>query len=74
LELGGATRKTLPRGYDASHPRAKYLLHEGLFAIHYEPVPPEAHTPGFVDLCFDYFKAASPISDWLARVLRPGHR
>jgi hypothetical protein len=64
----------VPRGYDAAHPRASYLLHEGLFAIHYGPVPQEAHTPEFVELCLGYFKAASPISGWLAEVLRRGRR
>jgi hypothetical protein len=74
LEIGGSSRKTAPRGYDASHPRAAFLLHEALFAMHYGPVPAEAHTPGFVEVCLGYFKAASPISAWLAEVLRPGHR
>ena len=69
LELGGSTRKSVPRGYDASHRRAAYLLHEGLFAIHYGPAPPEAHTPAFVDVCLGYFKAAAPINSWLAEVL-----
>ena len=73
LEIGGSSRKTVPRGYDASHPRAAFLLHEALFAMHYGPVPAEAHTPGFVEVCLGYFKAASPISAWLAEVLRPGH-
>ena len=74
LELGGATRRSVPRGYDAGHARARFLLHEGLFGIHYGPVPPEAHTPAFVDVCMGYFKAGSAINDWLAAVLRPGPR
>jgi uncharacterized protein (TIGR02453 family) len=74
LELGGSTRKSVPRGYDAAQPRAHYLLHEALFGIHYGPVPAQAHTPGFVDLCLGYFKAASPINGWLTEALQPGHR
>jgi uncharacterized protein (TIGR02453 family) len=70
LELGGSTRKSLPRGYDAAHPRSAYLLHEGLFAIHYGPVPAQAHTPAFVETCLGYFKAASPINGWLAKALQ----
>ena len=31
-EIGGATRKSVPRGLDTSHERAGFLLHEGLFA------------------------------------------
>ncbi|HWC30755.1 MAG TPA: DUF2461 domain-containing protein [Dehalococcoidia bacterium] len=74
LELGGASRKSVPRGYDANHPRAAYLLHEGLFVLHYTPDLAEAQTPGFADTCLRYFKAARPLNDWLVKALRPGRR
>ena len=31
-EIGGATRKSVPRGFDKDHERAGFLLHEGLYA------------------------------------------
>ena len=40
--IGGEARKTVPRGYDASHPRARLLRYEGLSASLEGPIPPEA--------------------------------
>ena len=31
-EIGGATRKSVPRGFEKDHARAGFLLHEGLYA------------------------------------------
>jgi uncharacterized protein (TIGR02453 family) len=64
-KLGGATRKTVPRGFDAAHPRASLLLHEGLHATHESKVPRSIATPAFVDECLVHFKATAPLSKWL---------
>ncbi|HEU0073361.1 MAG TPA: DUF2461 domain-containing protein [Dehalococcoidia bacterium] len=69
-EVGLASRKSVPRGYDASHPRAVYLLHEGLVGVLEDTVPPEAGSAGFVETCVSHFKAVSPINEWLASILR----
>jgi uncharacterized protein (TIGR02453 family) len=69
-EVGLASRKSVPRGYDASHPRASYLLHEGLVAILEGQLPPEAASPVFADICVAHFKAVNPINEWLASILR----
>jgi uncharacterized protein (TIGR02453 family) len=63
-EVGGATRKTVPRGYDASHARAGLLLHEGLYAGLELPAA-EAVTPGFADRVLEHFSATWPIGKWL---------
>jgi uncharacterized protein (TIGR02453 family) len=63
--VGGATRKTVPRGLDASHPRAALLLHEGLFAVMESPPPKSLGTPRFVDDCLKWFRGAYPVSKWL---------
>ncbi len=68
--VGLASRRSVPRGYDASHPRAGYLLFEGLVAVLEDAVPPEASSAGFVDACVEHFKAVSPINEWLASILR----
>ena len=69
-EVGsGEPRKSVPRGYDARHPRSAYLLFEGLAAMKQGPVPPEAASSGFVDFCLDQFKAASPVNEWLSKAL-----
>jgi uncharacterized protein (TIGR02453 family) len=65
-EVGIAARKTVPRGFDPDHPRAKYLLFEGLVAMLEGSLPDEAGTPGFVDYCVGHFNAVSPINEWLA--------
>ncbi len=66
-EIGGATRKSVPRGFDASHERAEYLLHEGLFAGFETEDTAVAEMPGFVDFCTGHFKAMWPISRWLLK-------
>jgi len=66
-EIGGATRKTVPRGFDADHPRAQYLLHEGLYAGFETGDTKVAETAGFVDFCTGHLKAMWPISKWLLR-------
>jgi uncharacterized protein (TIGR02453 family) len=65
-ELGGATRKMVPRGFDSSHPRAGLLLHEGLHATWEAKVPASLGTAGFVDECLVHFRAAAPVAKWLS--------
>jgi uncharacterized protein (TIGR02453 family) len=65
--IGGATRKSVPRGLDPAHARAEYLLHEGLFAGFETEDTAIAETPGFVDFCIGHFKAMWPISRWLLK-------
>jgi hypothetical protein len=67
--IGGESRKSVPRGYDATHPRARYLLFEGLNVNLERPIPVEAHSAGFVDYCLMHFKAMSPVNEWLTVVL-----
>jgi uncharacterized protein (TIGR02453 family) len=69
-EIGGESRKTVPRGFDADHPRSRFLLFEGLHASLEGRIPAEAARPGFVDHCMTHFKAMSPINEWLATVIR----
>ena len=71
-EVGLVSRKSVPRGYDAAHPRAPYLLHEGLVAVLEGPLPPEVAGEDFVDACLEHFKAVSPINVWLASILPQG--
>jgi uncharacterized protein (TIGR02453 family) len=70
-EIGGASRKTVPRGYDSAHERAGFLLHEGLYAG--LDLPSETATArGFVDAAYAHFAATWPISKWLMEEL-PGN-
>jgi uncharacterized protein (TIGR02453 family) len=63
-DIGGVSRKTVPRGFDATHERAGFLLHEGLHAG--VDLPCGAATkPGFSDVAYGHFAATWPISKWL---------
>jgi uncharacterized protein (TIGR02453 family) len=64
-EIGGATRKQVPRGFDAAHPRAPLLLHEGLYAMMEGPIPKEARSSAFVDDCLKRFAKMAPVNRWL---------
>jgi uncharacterized protein (TIGR02453 family) len=63
-EVGGATRKTVPRGYDADHERAGYLLHDGLYAGLELPFA-AATAPNFADVAETHFTATWPVGKWL---------
>ena len=62
--VGGSTRKSVPRGFDAGHARADLLMHEGLWA-ELRTKPDGAPTPDFLDFCSGHFAAMWPISHWL---------
>jgi uncharacterized protein (TIGR02453 family) len=64
-EIHGATRKTVPRGFDSSHPRADLLLHEGLWAEVSEKPGKLVGTPAFVEACADHARAMWPLGKWL---------
>lgn len=66
----GESRKTVPRGYDAAHPRSHFLRFEGLTAHMESRIPSEAASPEFVDICFGHFRSLSPINVWLTDVMR----
>lgn len=66
-ELGEATRKTVPKGFDKDHPRAAYLLHEGLYAMREQKLPKSVFGPSFVVDCMAEFRRAAPISAWLTK-------
>lgn len=63
-EIGGKSRKLMPRGYDADPDRRDYLLHEGLYAGT-EFDASAALEPGFMDLCLKHFANTWPIGKWL---------
>ena len=63
-EIGGKTRKLMPRGFETEAARAGFLLHEGLYAAT-ELAPAQALAPGFADLVFAHFRTTWPICKWL---------
>lgn len=71
-EIGGASRRTVPRGFDPEHKRATLLFHEGLWASLEENIPSEAHSHKFIEYCAAHFQAVWPVNQWLSRVLSIG--
>ncbi|MEO5322344.1 DUF2461 domain-containing protein [Mesorhizobium sp. CC13] len=63
-EIGGETRKSVPRGFDADHPRARFLRHEGLYAGIELPAA-IAEAPDFAEQALAHFAATWPIGKWL---------
>ena len=67
--IGGRSREDPPRGLPADHPRAEWLLHEGLFAQVELPLPPELYTPALPERCLAQFTRLRPIQQWLLDLL-----
>ncbi len=70
-EIGGKTRKLMPRGFATEPDRADYLLHEGLYASISLPAT-AAGKPGLVDLCIKHYAALWPINQWLLAEVESG--
>jgi len=64
-EVFGATRKTVPRGFSADHPRAEFLKHDGLWSGVTSGAHAELTSAAFVDYCVGHFKALTPLNAWL---------
>lgn len=68
--IGGKSRKRHPQGFDPDHPRADYLLHDGLFAG-IELQSDVIAENDFAERCFYHFAATWPISNWLLDDVAP---
>jgi uncharacterized protein (TIGR02453 family) len=64
--IGGAVRKRVPAGFDAAHPRAALLLHDGLWA-EFGGDPAAAGEAAFVNACVAHCAAMWPIGRWLLK-------
>jgi uncharacterized protein (TIGR02453 family) len=63
-EIGGKTRKLMPRGFEADADRAEYLLYEGLYTSFALPAA-TASEPDFAKVAAGHFKKMWPIGEWL---------
>jgi len=70
FEIGGKHYKRVPPGYDASHPNAPLLMHNGLHAGWETAVPNEFFTPGLVEYCFNKFKPMASLHRWLSALAK----
>ena len=64
-ELGGEALKTVPRGFDADHPRADLLRYKGLYAHPPRLTGPLLSSPDLVDACMAHFVIMAPLQQWL---------
>lgn len=69
-EIGGQTFARVPRGFDADHPRSRWLLHDGLWAYRGFEDTKAIHTPAFVDRCLELCLELAPLHRWLVKVDR----
>jgi len=67
-DLGGKYYKRIPYGNDASHPNAKLLLHNGLYAGCETDIPDELYSKRLIDYCWKKFRALAPLHKWLVSV------
>lgn len=64
--LGGKHYKRVPAGFDADHPNAELLLHNGLHAgCSVSPLPSELFGAGILDYCLKRFEHLLPLHRWL---------
>lgn len=66
--IEGEHYKRVPRGYDADHPRADLLRHNGLYASSPHFDIQQVTTPDLVEICYDHCRKMAPIQQWLVRV------
>ena len=68
-QVGGTHYKRTPAGYDATHPNAALLKHNGLYAGIDMPIPDALYSEAFVEFCFTHFQAMLPLHQWLIGAL-----
>ncbi len=68
--IGVKHYKRVPRGLDAGHERAEFLLHKGLTAMKELEIPEGFFSGAIIDHAFSSFKDMLPIHEWLRDTLR----
>ena len=67
--IGGKHYKKMPRGFDADHPNAEYLLHNGLTARIEGKVPDEFYSPALIDYAYTHYKNMLHLHRWLKNMM-----
>ncbi|MCG8334882.1 MAG: DUF2461 domain-containing protein [Proteobacteria bacterium] len=62
---GGKHYKRIPRGYDADHENADYLLFNGFHCGNETSIPKEFHTKELISYAFKEYKKMLPLHEWL---------
>jgi uncharacterized protein (TIGR02453 family) len=69
FKVSGQHYKRIPTGYDASHPNAGLLLHNGLHVWWETNIPEEFFMPDLVDYCFQKLEPLAPLHHWCVALL-----
>lgn len=64
----GEHYKRVPRGFDKEHPRANWLLYNGLHVGAPRLTVDELTSPDLVDICFEHCHNMVPLQQWLVKV------
>lgn len=67
--IGRKHYKKTPRGYEASHKNAEYLLFNGLAAMVEGDIPEEFYSPDIIDRAFSHYRRMHPLHKWLLKAL-----
>lgn len=68
--VGGEHYKKTPPGFDANHPRAALLRHNGLFASAETEIPAELYSPAIVAYCLARYREMAPLHEWLVALTK----
>ena len=68
-EIDGKHYKRIPAGFDAAHPNASLLLHNGVYTGWEGQIPPEFYSEALLDFCWEKFKVILPLHRWLMKNL-----
>ena len=66
--IDGKHYKKIPRGFDAEHPNAEYLLYNGLTARVEEKVPDAFYSDAIIDHAYAHYKNMLPLHRWLRKL------
>ena len=67
--VDGKYYKRIPRGYDADHSNAEFLLYNGLTARIEERVPDEFFSDAIIDYAYSHYRCMLPLHRWLKELL-----
>ena len=67
--VNGKHYKKVPRGFDAEHPNAEFLLYNGLTARVKEKVSDTFFSDAILKHAYSHYKNKLPMHEWLKKVL-----
>ena len=67
--VNGRHYKKVPRGYDADHPNADFLLYNGLTARIEEKIPEAFFSDAIIDYAYSHYRNMLSLHRWLRKVL-----